>query len=710
MGLLSTIGAASARAYGFTRSAVAAVKDTYFNLTTLLLNTSSTNGAQNNTFIDSSSNNFTITRNGNTTQGTFTPFSQTGWSNYFDGTGYLTLPSVSTTFGTFSSTSTFTIECWIFQTQRQSGAEPVLFGDMAATGGTNYFAFGPNNSGYLTLYWYSGGSATSTTTQIPLNTWTHIACTVSSGAIKLFVNGTLQTLSGVSSFTAPSGSTGNLAIGRWSSGGSANGFFGYLSNLRVTNTALYSTTFTPSTSQLTAVSGTTLLAAQSNRFIDNSTNNQTFTAGNTVSVQAFSPFAPTAAYSTSAVGGSGYFDGSGDYLNFTGSLAINGQFSAECWFYRTGSGGAQQTLFAFNSTNTSYASLRLDTDQANVDRNLSLDLSTTGTSWTSVTNVNNIYWRNNWNHAVVTRDASNVVRMFLNGVLINTPSTVSGALYSSSTTHAIACNNLPGAATNAFTGFIGDLRLVNGSIPTSYQTSSTTAGTAIFTPPTAPLTTTSQGATSGNVALLLNYTNAGIYDVTAKNVLETVGNAQVSTTQAKFGTTSMYFDGAGDYLQVTSNSLFDLKTSDFTVEFWIYPTSFSVATYPLYSQFNRSTTNAFAIEIGTSGAVNVYVTNSGGAAWSIINAGNIGTLTLNTWNHVAFVRNGSAFRGYVNGTQGSLSTNSSNTIEAFNGFNIGAVGAGSSGYFTGYIDEYRITRYARYTSSFTPATTAFPVQ
>ena len=56
-----------------------AIKDGYFNLTTLLLSGNGTNGAQNNTFLDSSSNNFTITRNGNTTQGTFTPFSQTGW-------------------------------------------------------------------------------------------------------------------------------------------------------------------------------------------------------------------------------------------------------------------------------------------------------------------------------------------------------------------------------------------------------------------------------------------------------------------------------------------------------------------------------------------------------------------------------------------------------------------------------------------------------
>ena len=79
--------------------------DPYFNYTTLLLPGNGTNGAQNNTFLDSSTNAFSITRNGNTTQGTFSPFSQTGWGNYFDGSGdYLSGPTnnaVSTFTGRF---------------------------------------------------------------------------------------------------------------------------------------------------------------------------------------------------------------------------------------------------------------------------------------------------------------------------------------------------------------------------------------------------------------------------------------------------------------------------------------------------------------------------------------------------------------------------------------------------------------------------------
>ena len=64
-------------------------QDPFFEQTVLLLHGDGTNGAQNNTFLDSSSNNFTITRNGNTTQGTFTPFSLAAgeWSNFFYGNG-----------------------------------------------------------------------------------------------------------------------------------------------------------------------------------------------------------------------------------------------------------------------------------------------------------------------------------------------------------------------------------------------------------------------------------------------------------------------------------------------------------------------------------------------------------------------------------------------------------------------------------------------
>uniref|UniRef100_UPI0037BE58A4 hypothetical protein n=1 Tax=Flavobacterium sp. TaxID=239 RepID=UPI0037BE58A4 len=87
-----------------------AVSDPNFENVSLLLQGDGTNGAQNNTFLDSSTNNFTITRNGNTTQGTFSPYGDL-WSNYFDGNGDIL--SLTANANLNISTGNFTIEGWI---------------------------------------------------------------------------------------------------------------------------------------------------------------------------------------------------------------------------------------------------------------------------------------------------------------------------------------------------------------------------------------------------------------------------------------------------------------------------------------------------------------------------------------------------------------------------------------------------------------------
>jgi hypothetical protein len=67
--------------FAASKTGSAAATDAQFKNVTMLLHGDGTNGAQNNTFVDSSTNNFTITRNGNTTQGTFTPYGA-NWGMY----------------------------------------------------------------------------------------------------------------------------------------------------------------------------------------------------------------------------------------------------------------------------------------------------------------------------------------------------------------------------------------------------------------------------------------------------------------------------------------------------------------------------------------------------------------------------------------------------------------------------------------------------
>jgi hypothetical protein len=78
---------------------------------TSLLTLQNNQSVNNSVFLDNSTNNFFVTRNGNTTQGTFSPYGG-NWSNYFDGTGdYLNIPSA-----TAVGSGSFCFEAWIYPT------------------------------------------------------------------------------------------------------------------------------------------------------------------------------------------------------------------------------------------------------------------------------------------------------------------------------------------------------------------------------------------------------------------------------------------------------------------------------------------------------------------------------------------------------------------------------------------------------------------
>jgi hypothetical protein len=75
---------------------------------TSLLTLQNNQSVNNSVFLDNSTNNFFVTRNGNTTQGTFSPYGG-NWSNYFTGSSYLNLPSSS---ALSLGTGDFCIEGW----------------------------------------------------------------------------------------------------------------------------------------------------------------------------------------------------------------------------------------------------------------------------------------------------------------------------------------------------------------------------------------------------------------------------------------------------------------------------------------------------------------------------------------------------------------------------------------------------------------------
>jgi hypothetical protein len=639
--------------------------DPYFKYVTLLLHGDGTNGAQNNTFLDSSTNNFTITRNGNTTQGTFTPYGA-NWSNYFSGSSqYLNAPTnAAFAFGT----SDFTIEAWIYCTAL-SGVENFIF-DSRSSASTAGMGFNIEPTTGKLRY---SGSANNvlTTTSITTNTWIHVAWVRSGSTLTGYINGVSGgSVSNTDNLTQTVGAVGVVGF-------AASGYFnGYMSNVRVVKgTAVYTANFTPSTAPLTAITNTSLLTCQSNRFIDTSTNAFAITITGSPSIQRFSPFSPSTAYSTSVIGGSGYFDGSGDYLS-TPTLATigSGDFSQEAWVYTQSSTGTPLFWDAGSGAGT----FLLLNGTTSILGGINGSVVSTGTYTIPL---------NAWTHLAYCRSGT-TLSIFANGARIAT-GTVSTSAASGSYAIGIAKD-----ITRPFTGFMSGVRFVHGA--SAYDATLTT-----LTVPTAPVTAIT------STTLLLSTTNAGIYDNAMINDLETVGNAQVSTSVVKFGTGSMYFNGSGSYLvsNPASTQLYSYG-GDFTIEFWLYRN----ATGQTILFDSRPTGGG-----GASAYYVLYVSSGSVVLWNTSNTNRItGTTTLSnsTWYHIAVSRSGSSTKLFLNGTQeGSTYTDSTALICAAKRPYVGVDANDGTSALNGYIDDLRVTNgYARYTTTFTPPTAAFPNQ
>ena len=645
--------------------------DPNFNQVSLLLHGDGTNGAQNNTFLDSSTNNFTITRNGNTTQGTNTPFSQDAgyWSNNTT-SGTISVPD-NTAFD-FGS-GDFTIEMWAYlnaSTPSGTLAKGTSFMPFAFYFGGSELAFYSSSNGTS----WDIASNRQFVSPVPRDVWNHYAVTRSGTTFRTFYNGVV-TNTWTSSATLVTNSSA-VSIGNF---GSGNNWQGYLSNVRlVKGTAVYTSAFTPPTTPLTAITNTSLLTCQSSYFKDNSSNNFAITATGTPSVQPFSPFAPTSAYSTSVNGGSMYFDGTGDYLKTPSNIALGmgtSDFTMEGWLY----------LPAYPSA----GNFMVPIDNSSADPQVSPDfyINSAGLLRYYVSGANAITSSaavplNSWFHFALSRSGTST-KLFING-------TQTGSTYTD--TNNYVTNPVTIGAyfdgTETLSGYISNIRIVKG----------TAVYTTTFTPPTAPLTAIT------NTSLLLSGTNAGIYDNAIKNDLETVGNAQVSTSVVKYGTGSMKFNGTTDYLTAPTSPQFAFGTGAWTIEGWVYPNSVTALQSLIDTRATATSTTGVLVSITALGFISVTVNNA-------ILFTSSTAMTISAWTHVAVVQNGTTITLYLNGTKPTTGSGTSSTSLTDQYLRLGASAGTAANFYNGYLDDVRITKgIARYTANFTAPTSAFPNQ
>jgi len=223
--------------------------------------------------------------------------------------------------------------------------------------------------------------------------------------------------------------------------------------------------------------------------------------------------------------------------------------------------------------------------------------------------------------------------------------------------------------------------------------------TGDFTPPTAPLTAIT------NTKLLLNMADGQAIDSAAQNNLTVYGNAKVSTGQSKFGGTSMVFDETGDYVALPSDSFKIFGTGNFTIEcfarFATDPNGNGQGLFGLSSGYLNGASRGPAVGANNSnGRWAIYHGTTNLVHGSIVAA-------INTWYHVAYVRNSGVTKLYIDGTEILSVTDTTDYTDKHFVFG----GWYSTSYLlNGYIDDFRISHMARYTSNFTAPSAPFADQ
>lgn len=232
-----------------------------------------------------------------------------------------------------------------------------------------------------------------------------------------------------------------------------------------------------------------------------------------------------------------------------------------------------------------------------------------------------------------------------------------------------------------------------------------------------------------NVSLLLSFNGAnGSTSATDRsqfaNATTFNGDAEISTSQSKFGGSSLYLDGTSDYVAIGNSTAFDFGAGDFTVEAWIYLAGNSAKdaggdrgctiantwdnSAPISGWLFAITGNATTTGTGLS-------FDSWGPSTTRSSASQSVSISQGVWHHVAAVVYGGVRSLYLDGTKYTP------TMQYLNGgydacnsqgkpLRVGTTG--NAGYplaLNGYIDELRITKgVGRYTSSFTVQTSEFP--
>ncbi len=679
--------------------------DPYFNNVVLGLHMDGTDTGT--TFTDVKGK--TVTANGGAQTKTATKKFGTA-SAYFDGTGDFL--SVADSDDWAFAGGDFTIECWVNPTSFAASIATIVGQWGAATYCSwilHTYTSGQLTFGYSTNGSFQSGNDLTVASALVAGVWSHVTVSRVGNSIYMLVNGKLIGTKDITGLGPLANVPQALIIG---SNGNSEAFTGYIDDLRITKgVGRYSTDFKPvlypfpdQTAPLDVqVSDAYWDDVTLAMHMDGADSGVVFTelkgrsitvVGNTQTKTATKKFGTASAY----------FDGVGDYLTVSNGGAFDfgtGDFTVETWvnfaaYSASFSGEYGACLFATyltNSGNNSGWQFRID-GSATAYHTLNIWTGTTQHLITIPALSLNI-----WHHVAISRTGG-VLRAFLNGVQVggNIATTDLFTRLGNTELYVGKLNDATYGLT--LNGYLDDCRITKGV--GRYTTNFNPPG--LF-PEKYPEIYNQWSNTV--LAMHMNGADNGTVFTDEKGKTVTRYNAVTKTGTKKFGLSSAYFDGTGDYLTVPHSTDFDFGSGDFTIEFWInFPANPSVAFGLLSKRASDAVYSPFHLSIDSPLTINCRVSLTG-AAWVTTTATG---LTVNTWTHVAFVRFGGYIVLFINGV--SISTSSVSTTALMTNTTDVTIGANSIAadyLYTGYMDELQILKgVARYQANFIPPVREYP--
>lgn len=415
----------------------------------------------------------------------------------------------------------------------------------------------------------------------------------------------------------------------------------------------------------------------------------------------------------SSASNSGTFNGTTSKLDSATLPAINtltGTVTMNGWFKPTSlpSSGNFVELFGLIGTTgtTNLLGLRLDSSGNLVAYwyNSSGTISSAATTTTPIA-INTIY-------SITLKVAASVYTVYVNGVSVLT------GTYSSYTGFNTTVRFRVGAGASAssgypinyeFTGLISEASIYYRSLGTGVLTTLYSCGIGSFL----NSSDTASGINVNNsiaqiaasslldplfssVIFLSHLDVVPIVDIKSSTIT-TFGTVAASTTQSKYGGTSLQCTSGGFSV---ANSLFNLTSSQsFTIEGWFYITSLST---PI---------NIFSLGDNNTGRASVVVNSSGTISFifngTTINS-SLSTVSTNTWHHIVWTRGGSTQSIIlVDGVQFLLDGLGA-SILGVNGFFKVGLNNSNTPNMVGFIDDIRFTLTNRYSVPYTVPTVVFP--